>query len=212
MTLVLERLTVSLHQRRLAALDTSIAPGEILCVMGPSGSGKSSLLNALLGILPKGFDVTGRVWLSGRDITALAVQDRHLGILFQDPLLFPHMSVGENLAFALPRRTIDRAGQIASALSGMGLSGFADRDPASLSGGQQARAALIRTLLAQPRALLLDEPFSRLDRDLRGQIRGLVFDHARTLGLPVVLVTHDAEDARAAGGRVIDTFGRPVPL
>lgn len=212
MTLILENLTVSLHQRRLVALDTRIAPGETLAVMGPSGSGKSSLLNALLGLLPDGFHLSGRVWLSGRDLTDLPVQDRHLGVLFQDPLLFPHMSVGENLGFALPPGAVDRAGQIEAALADMGLAGFAGRDPASLSGGQQARVALIRTLLARPGALLLDEPFARLDRDLRGQIRALVFDHARALGLPVVLVTHDVEDARAAGGRVIDTFGAAVTV
>lgn len=196
----------------LAALDRHVAPGEVLTVMGASGSGKSTLLAALIGTLPRGFAMAGRIVLNGVDVTALPTRARRIGILFQDDVLFPHLSVGGNLGFGLPARVTDRAARIAAGLAEIGLTGFADRDPATLSGGQRARVALLRALMAEPQALLLDEPFSRLDTDLREQIRSLVFDHARARGLPLVLVTHDAEDARAARGPVVTPLGAPVTL
>lgn len=182
-----------------------VQPGAVLSVMGPSGSGKSTLLAAITGTLPPGFRMTGTIHLNGRDLCALPTHKRRVGLLFQDALLFPHLSVGANLAFGLPpggSRAVRQA-RIDTALAEVGLTGFAARDPATLSGGQAARVALIRTLLAAPDALLLDEPFSKLDADLRDQVRGLVFTMARTRNLPVVMVTHDADDANAAGGAVI---------
>ncbi|WP_289151544.1 ATP-binding cassette domain-containing protein [uncultured Salipiger sp.] len=204
--LVLERLRITQGDTEMVAMDASVAPGEILTVMGPSGSGKSTLLAALTGTLAPDFTLSGRLLLDGRDITALPPEARRTGILFQDELLFPHLSVGGNLAFGLPPGLKGRAARrarIEAALAEIGMAGFAGRDPATLSGGQKARVALMRTLLAEPRALLLDEPFSRLDAGLRGQIRTLVFERAQSQGLPVLLVTHDAADAEAAGGRVI---------
>jgi putative thiamine transport system ATP-binding protein len=123
--------------------------------------------------------------------------------LFQDDVLFPHLSVAQNLGFGLRPggSRADRQGRVEAALDRMGLCGFGPRDPASLSGGQRARVSLARTLLAEPQARLLDEPFSRLDQTLRAQIRDLVFSETRNL--PVILVTHDPEDARAAGGPVV---------
>lgn len=207
MTLRLENLTVTLAGRRLVALDLTIGPGEIVTLMAPSGAGKSSALGAIIGTLPPDFAVTGRVLLGGRDVTALPTRLRRIGLLFQDDLLFPHLSVAGNLGFALPARLTDRSARIDSALGSAGLAGFGPRDPATLSGGERARVALLRCLLAEPQALLLDEPFSRLDTALRDQMRSLVFDRARSLGLPVLLVTHDIEDARAAAGPVLDPFG-----
>jgi putative thiamine transport system ATP-binding protein len=204
--LVLERLRITQGETEMVAVEASVAPGEILTVMGPSGSGKSTLLAALTGTLAPAFTLSGRILLDGRDITALPPEARRTGILFQDELLFPHLSVGGNLAFGLPPGLKGRAARrarIEAALAEIGMAGFAGRDPATLSGGQKARVALMRTLLAEPRALLLDEPFSRLDAGLRGQIRTLVFERAQSQGLPVLLVTHDAADAEAAGGRVI---------
>ncbi|MHA7865904.1 MAG: ATP-binding cassette domain-containing protein [Salipiger thiooxidans] len=204
--LALERLRITQGETEMVAVDASVAPGEILTVMGPSGSGKSTLLAALTGTLAPAFTLSGRLLLDGRDITALPPEARRTGILFQDELLFPHLSVGGNLAFGLPPGLKGRAARrarIEAALAEIGMAGFAGRDPATLSGGQKARVALMRTLLAEPRALLLDEPFSRLDAGLRGQIRALVFERAQSQGLPVLLVTHDAADAEAAGGRVI---------
>ena len=192
--------------RRLVEMDHQISAGQITTVMGPSGAGKSTLLSALIGALAPEFCMQGRVILHGCDVTDAPIATRRIGILFQDDLLFPHLSVGGNLAFGLPaclRGRAVRQARVAQALEQAGLAGFADRDPATLSGGQRARVALMRTLLAEPQALLLDEPFSRLDSDLRAQVRGFVFDQARALGLPVMLVTHDAGDATAAQGPVL---------
>lgn len=203
--LALQGITIRNGARTLVDLDDHVAPGEVLTVMGPSGSGKSTLLSYIIGTLDPGFTAQGRVILNGTDITELAPEQRHVGILFQDELLFPHLSVGENLAFGLRASVKGRTArirQIEDALEDIGLDGFADRDPETLSGGQKARVALMRMLLSGPRALLLDEPFSRLDTERRDQIRSLVFDQARAKGLPVLLVTHDIADAKAAQGRV----------
>ena len=189
----------------LLALDRHVAPGEVLTVMGPSGIGKSTLLAFVTGTLPPAFTATGRVILDGRDITDLPPHARMVGILFQDDLLFPHLSVGQNLAFGLrPGGTrAERRAKVEAALEEVDLAGFADRDPATLSGGQKARVALMRMLLSAPCALLLDEAFSRLDAALRAQVRALVFERARAQALPVLMVTHDAADAEAAGGDVV---------
>jgi putative thiamine transport system ATP-binding protein len=151
--------------------------------------------------------MSGRIILNGRDITALPTEARRMGLLFQDDVLFPHLSVGGNLAFGLPAHIRGRAARmdrVRAALADIGLAGFETRDPTTLSGGQRARVALMRMLLSEPEALLLDEAFSKLDMGLRAQIRSLVFDTARARGLPVVQVTHDRADAEAAGGRVVE--------
>jgi putative thiamine transport system ATP-binding protein len=203
----LDGVTLTVAGRRLLGpLHATVPPGQCLTVMGPSGCGKSSLLAFLAGTLAQAFTAVGRVWIGGDDVTGRPPETRHLGILFQDDLLFPHLSVGGNLAFALPadvKPVAERRRRIDQALADAGLAGFAARDPATLSGGQRARVALMRTLLARPRALLLDEPFSKLDAQLRADFRHFVFGHARALALPTVLVTHDEADAQAAGGPVI---------
>ena len=191
---------------QIAALNTTVPAGEVLVVMGPSGSGKSTLLSAIIGSPPAGFDVSGNVILNGRDVTHVPTAQRRIGILFQDDVLFPHLSVGQNLGFGLAANAGNRSQRrtlIDQALADADLAGFAHRDPATLSGGQRARVALMRTLLAKPQALLLDEPFSRLDLALRDQIRQFVLDRARAERLPVILVTHDPADATASGGRII---------
>jgi putative thiamine transport system ATP-binding protein len=208
--LELDHLRIALAGRGLVDLHETVAPGQVLSVMGPSGSGKSTLLSVLIGQPDAAFDVTGRVLLDGRDLQGLGPQARRIGLLFQDDLLFPHLSVGENLAFALPATIKGRAARqarIDAALEAADLRGFAGRDPATLSGGQRARVALMRCLLSAPRALLLDEPFSRLDADLRRQMREFVFGRVRAEGIPAILVTHDLEDALAAGGKVISPLG-----
>jgi putative thiamine transport system ATP-binding protein len=203
----LRGVTLRLNGRTLfAPLTLEVPPGTCTTLMGPSGSGKSSLLAFIAGTLDPAFEATGSAWVGEDALDALPAERRRVGILFQDDLLFPHLSVGGNLAFALPPQIRPRAARrerIERALADAGLAGFADRDPATLSGGQRARVALMRTLLAEPRALLLDEPFGSLDAHLRGEIRRFVFDHARVRGLPVLLVTHDREDARAAAGPVV---------
>ncbi|MFN7224665.1 MAG: ATP-binding cassette domain-containing protein [Paracoccaceae bacterium] len=213
--LELQGLLITRGGATVVDLNLTVAPGEVLTIMGPSGSGKSTALAAILGTLPSVFRMQGRVVLAGRDVTTLPPHLRRIGLLFQDDVLFPHLSVGGNLGFAIPPEVKGRAvrqAQIDSALAQAGLAGFAPRDPATLSGGQRARVALMRTLLAQPCALLLDEPFSRLDADLRTQVRGFVLSRIRDEGLATVLVTHDADDARAAAGRVITPLGDSVTL
>jgi len=208
--LELDDLNLSLGQTALARLNLAIPKGQVLTLMAPSGAGKSSVLAAILGVLGPGFHLSGRVRLNGRDLSALPPEGRRIGLLFQDDLLFPHLSVGQNLGFGLPKGASDRQGRIAQALEQAGLSDMAGRDPATLSGGERARVALMRALLAAPEALLLDEPFSRLDAGLRRQIRAFTFERARDL--PVILVTHDADDACAAGGPVMNLWGENVAL
>jgi putative thiamine transport system ATP-binding protein len=191
----------------IAGLSLTVAESDLVTVMGPSGSGKSSLLAFVCGTLDPAFGRTGSVRLGGDEITNLPPERRRVGILFQDDLLFPHLSVAENLAFGLPptiagRRA--RTARIEQALAEADLAGFGARDPATLSGGQRARVALLRTLLAEPRALLLDEPFAKLDVALRDRFRRFVFDHARAERLPTLLVTHDPADAEAAAGPVVE--------
>jgi putative thiamine transport system ATP-binding protein len=188
-----------------AAVTLTVGPGDVGTVMGPSGIGKSTLLDAIGGHLAHGFVVTGSVSLNGRDLLALPAEARRVGVLFQDAVLFPHLSVGDNLAFGLASavRGAARRTAVEAALDKAGLAGFYARDPATLSGGQRARAALMRALLAEPQALLLDEPFSRLDAGLRADVRTFVFDHLRAQGIPALMVTHDESDAEAAGGEVI---------
>jgi len=181
----------------------SVARGEILTLMGPSGSGKSTLFAWLVGALSTDFLAHGELWLDDQRLDTRPVEKRGIGILFQDALLFDHFSVGQNLMLALPAqiRTARRE-RVEQALASAGLAGFYASDPATLSGGERSRVSLLRALLAQPRALLLDEPFSRLDKSLRLTFREWVFAEVRALNIPVVLVTHDEEDI-PAGGRVI---------
>nr|WP_240539874.1 ATP-binding cassette domain-containing protein [Salinarimonas soli] len=189
-------------------LGLSVGPGGVTTLMGPSGSGKSTLLAFCGGSLDReAFTAQGAVLIGGERVEALPPERRRLGLLLQDPLLFPHLSVAGNLLYGLPRQRArgrsERRRIVEDALGQAGLQGYADRDPTTLSGGQRARVALLRTLLAEPRALLLDEPFSKLDAALREDVRAFVFDHARARGLPTLLVTHDEADARAAGGPVV---------
>ncbi len=212
--LTLDALVLRLGARVIAQMSVEVAPSAVLTVMGPSGSGKSSLLAAIIGAAPRAFTVSGRVLLGARDVSDAAPHARRIGILFQDDVLFPHLSVGQNLGFGLPpgQSRAQRQTAIDTALERAGMAGFAGRDPATLSGGQRARVALLRALLSRPDALLLDEPFSRLDAELRAQFRAFVFSQTRAHGLPVILVTHDPDDARAAAGRIMDPMGRELAL
>ncbi|MFH7926367.1 ATP-binding cassette domain-containing protein [Enterobacter roggenkampii] len=179
--------------------------GEIVTLMGPSGSGKSTLFAWMVGALSDDFRARGELWLDARRCDALPVESRGLGILFQDALLFDQFSVGQNLLLALPERIAGHARReaVAQALDSAGLSGHYASDPATLSGGERARVSLLRALLAEPQVLLLDEPFSRLDKALRASFRAWVFDAVRARNIPVVLVTHDEDDI-PPGGKVIE--------
>lgn len=192
------------QNQQLLSLNEQVKGGEILTVMGPSGSGKSSLLNWLTGTLPSGFSANGEVWLNGENINNLPAHLRHIGVLYQDALLFSHLSVSGNIAFAMPKgNKKQRLEKIEHALEQVGLKGMANRHPDNLSGGQQARVALLRMLLSEPKAILLDEPFSKLDPQLRVDTRELVFSQIREHKLPAIMVTHDHSDAEAANGKLI---------
>lgn len=179
--------------------------GEIMTLMGPSGSGKSTLFSWMVGALSSDFKAQGELWLDERRCDTLPVETRGLGILFQDALLFDHFSVGQNLMLALPSRIKGEARRerVEQALRSAGLENYSASDPATLSGGERARVSLLRALLAEPQALLLDEPFSRLDKALRTTFRTWVFDAVRARNIPAVLVTHDEEDI-PPGGEVIE--------
>ena len=189
-------------QAMVQSLRLEVAAGEILTLMGPSGCGKSSVLAAIAGTLAsvseglQPLQFAGRVLLNGRDLTPLPTHLRGVGLVFQDALLFAHMTVAENLLFAVPRSLplAQRQARVQQALQEADLVGLGSRDPSTLSGGQRARVALMRALLAEPQALLLDEPFSKLDAALRAQLRPWVFAHVRERRIPVVLVTHDEQD------------------
>jgi putative thiamine transport system ATP-binding protein len=204
LSLELNRLSVITSQGHnlFAPVDLVIAKGEVACVMGPSGVGKSTLLNAIGGHLNSEFRVAGKLMLNAQEVTHMRVAERHIGILFQDPLLFPHLTVGENLAFGL-KANVGDAKQRRVLVEHAQLEGFYHRNPQTLSGGQQSRVALMRALLAQPQALLLDEPFSKLDLDLRHTMREFLFDQARLRLIPVLLATHEPAEAHAANGPLV---------
>ena len=208
--MVLDQVVLAIDGEALfAPLSFAVEPGTVTSVVGPSGSGKSSLLRYLCGFLPDGVSGQGTIRFGQETLGSLPPAHRGLGLLFQDPLLFPHLDVAGNLLFGL-RRTGSRAerrAEVDAGLASVGLEGLRDRDPATLSGGQQARVALLRVLLSRPRALLLDEPFRALDEANRHRVRQLVFGAAAQRRLPVLLVTHDPDDVAAAGGPVIELGG-----
>lgn len=179
----------------LENLTLEVPAGTVHTVMGPSGSGKSSLLAAVCGTLDAGLQFEGRITLNGLRVDKLPTPARRVGLLLQDDLLFAHMTVQENLLFAVPKGPkAQRHDHVMQALVDIEMQDFGDADPATLSGGQRARVALARALLAQPQALLLDEPFSKLDMRLRERMRALMFGAIAKRGIAALLVTHDSAD------------------
>ena len=205
MSLHLKNISLVLGEEILIApLSLDIAAGEVVTLMGKSGSGKSSLLSYIAGDLASPFSGAGEIILNGKMLNNIPPQNRNIGRLFQDDLLFPHMTVGENLLFAIPRGVrSERENMMQTALVRAELEGFADRAPHTLSGGQRSRVSLMRSLLAKPQAMLLDEPFNKLDRELRGTIRDYTFTHLKARNVSTLLVTHDISDA-PDGGRIFE--------
>jgi putative thiamine transport system ATP-binding protein len=201
MTLLLEHISLTIGDVLLIKSFTiSIEAGEIVTLMGPSGCGKSSLLAYIAGDLTAPMHGAGQVTLDGVALMDLPPEGRRVGRLFQDDLLFPHLSVAENLLFGIARgNSAERQGLVSDALASAQLEGLENRAPHTLSNGQKARVALFRALMAKPQAMLLDEPFSKLDAELRHSIRNYVFAHLRERNIPTLLVTHDREDAPASG-------------
>ncbi|MGY5537624.1 ATP-binding cassette domain-containing protein [Vibrio brasiliensis] len=178
------------------ALNLQINNGEIVTLMGPSGCGKSTLLDAIAGHLSSDFTYQGQITLNQKPIDSLPAHQRQVGILFQDDLLFPHLCVWENLAFSLPNEVkgAARKEQAMKALNNISLTNLADSFPDQISGGQRARISLTRMLLAKPNLALLDEPFSKLDRELRVQFRQWVVEQLKKADIPALMVTHDETD------------------
>ena len=202
--LEIKQLSIELPNGKSLAnnLRFTIKPGEVLVLMGPSGSGKSSILAAITGTADPRLRISEDIWLGDTCISSLVPEKRKLGLMLQQDYLFPHMSVRDNLLFGLRGGSrAERSDIIAKALQDAGLANMESRDPGTLSGGQRARVSLVRTLLSKPCALLLDEPFSRLDAAMREQIRNFTWKSAAQL--PVLLVTHDKSDV-PEGARILD--------
>ena len=186
----------------LKDIDLVIEPGEFFAFLGPSGSGKSTLLRAIAGFGPQ---PSGSIKIDGEDVAGLPPYRRNVGMVFQSYALWPHMTVRKNVAFGLEERHVPAAEirrRVDEALDTVDLLDLAERRPSQLSGGQQQRVALARTIVIRPRVLLLDEPLSNLDANLRIQMRHEIHSLQRQLGLTTVFVTHDQEEANTMADRI----------
>ena len=207
MKLEIQNLTAGYDQDViLKDFSLAVEEGEFLSLLGPSGCGKSTLLKTVAGIVPA---KKGSICLDGQDITHLPIHKRGTTVLFQDIRLFPHKSVAENVAFPLKMQGVPKEERLHRAeelLEKVQLAGFGNRRPLELSGGQQQRIALARALAAKPRLLLLDEPFSALDENLREDMRALVLQLKAEFSMTVILVTHDREEALSMSDRIALMF------
>ncbi|HBC08815.1 MAG TPA: polyamine ABC transporter ATP-binding protein [Rhodospirillaceae bacterium] len=219
-TVTVENVSLSFGKTEvLKGVNLEIKPGELFTFLGPSGSGKSTLLRSIAGFGPR---PGGRILIDGDDIAGLAPWDRNVGMVFQSYALWPHMTVRKNVAFGLEERKVparEIAERVEAALDLVGLAAYGDRRPSQLSGGQQQRVALARTIVVEPRVLLLDEPLSNLDANLRVQMRREIHDLQRKLNLTTIFVTHDQEEANTISDRmavldqgVIQQTGTPLNL
>ena len=184
-------------------LDLVVGAGELVSLLGPSGCGKTTTMRAIAGLLQPS---SGRIVLDGQDITTLPAHRREMGLVFQSYALFPHLSAFENVAFGLRLRRLPAAElqpRVAAAIAAVGLAGFEQRLPAKLSGGQQQRVALARAIVLRPRLLLLDEPLSNLDAKLRVQMRAELRRIQRELGITMLYVTHDQDEALSLSDRIV---------
>lgn len=185
----------------LQDINLQVAAGEIVALLGPSGSGKSTLLSIVAGLQAP---LKGSVWFDGQEITQVPPEQRHFALMFQDFALFPHLNVLDNVAFGLVEQRVPKSqarARAAQMLERLGLLGHARHQVWTLSGGEQQRVALARALITSPRALLLDEPFSALDAELRQGLREEFGQHIARAGMATLLVTHDEAEARAMAAR-----------
>lgn len=197
----------------VAQTDLKIASGEFFSLLGPSGCGKTTTLRMLAGFVTPD---DGRILIDSDDITAQPPEKRNIGIVFQNYAIFPHMNVAENIAFGLRMRKIDRGEierRVTGALQQVGLKGFEARYQRELSGGEQQRVALARVLVTRPRILLLDEPLSALDKNLREEMKYWIKDLQRGLGITTIYVTHDQSEALTMSDRIgVMSKGRVVQV
>lgn len=198
MTLALHNISIiDINKKELfSSISFTIKPGEIFSLMGPSGCGKSTLLNMIAGHRQTDFLTTGDILLNGQVINTVTPDKRNIGILFQDDLLFPHLNIWQNLAIALPNsvKKTQRKLQVMETLEELNLANISEHSPTKISGGQRARIAMMRMLLAKPSAVLLDEPFSKLDITLRNEFRDWVFTEIKSRNIPALMVTHEHAD------------------
>ncbi|WP_105400047.1 MULTISPECIES: ABC transporter ATP-binding protein [Neorhizobium] len=202
--LSLEKLTLAYGDSvAVANLDLDIRKGELIALLGPSGCGKTTTMRAIAGLLAV---KSGHVRLDGADITRVPANKRAVGLMFQSYALFPHLSVYENVAFGLKlkgMRGTELDTKVQSGLKSVGLSAFANRKPAELSGGQQQRVALARSMVMEPKVLLLDEPLSNLDARLRLEMRTELQRVQKETGVTMIFVTHDQAEALALADRIV---------
>ncbi|WP_037077536.1 ABC transporter ATP-binding protein [Neorhizobium vignae] len=202
--LSLEKLTLAYGDSvAVANLDLDIRKGELIALLGPSGCGKTTTMRAIAGLLAV---KSGHVRLDGADITRMPANKRAVGLMFQSYALFPHLSVYENVAFGLKlkgMRGTELETKVQSGLKSVGLSTFANRKPAELSGGQQQRVALARSMVMEPKVLLLDEPLSNLDARLRLEMRTELQRVQKETGVTMIFVTHDQAEALALADRIV---------
>jgi len=186
----------------LHPITLTVEPGEILVVLGPSGCGKSTLLGIVAGLVEPS---RGQVLFNGRSLAGVPAERRGIPMVFQDHLLFPGMTIAENIAFGLRARGVPRAerdDRVAAVLAAIQLASFGSRYPSELSGGQKQRVALARAIVLRPPLMLLDEPFSSLDSMLRREMRDLVLAMRREYGFSAIIVTHDPQEALELADRV----------
>ena len=180
----------------LSDFSLTIDAGEITVLQGPSGCGKSTLLSAIAGTAPAALQLSGMMILDDILLNPLPPEKRQIGLLFQESLLFPHLSVGDNLAFGIPKSIArkQRAKAVEDALSQADMADYGNADPAILSGGQKARIAMMRAMLSEPRLLLMDESFAALDPELRQQFGHFVSAQIRMRNIPALLISHHQND------------------
>ena len=187
-------------------LNLKIKNGEILCVFGSSGIGKSSLINIIAGVNEDGLMFQGDVILNGKELNQVPTEKRKIGLLLQDGTLFPHLTVEQNILFGMNKKLSykEKSLLIDKSLKKSDMASFEDRYPHTLSGGQKARVACLRAILSEPEVLLLDEPFSSLDPDQRNSFREFVVNNVRNNKIPCLLVTHDKNDKMVSDNKPLN--------
>ena len=171
-------------------LSFKVKKGEILFISGKSGLGKSTLLDLISGFHDNNLIWTGKIYLNKLDITNTSIQNKRIGYMLQDYFLFPHFNVKNNLIFSLPKQTRNKKEQALDYLKQINMVEFSDHYPSELSGGQKARIACLRAIVSNPDALLLDEPFSSLDKKTMKSFQKFLFDYVKNLNIPCVIVSH----------------------
>lgn len=203
MSLVTRDLIIGYSKELHAPFDLTVKSGEILAILGPSGCGKSTLLGTIAGMIAP---LSGDIFLGRENITHVPIHQRRVGLVFQDPLLFPHLSIIDNIAYGLRAQKMSKNQARARSkelLAWVGLEAVENQQPWQLSGGQAGRVALARALAPDPKALLLDEPYSALDTDLRIRLSSEVAALIRDRGIPCIHVTHDPREAEAVATEIL---------